>query len=151
MKQTIIPAGYRLSVTSWENDGDAYHIEIIEGLTKERVDYALELCNLFQSRSYNTDCFGNMYQPNMKERLAAEDAIRAVLEKHRAVLTTYELEQLAIESDLINQYGGPEFNQIVGEFLSSSEDYLYRAYHDAKVEFVPSAIIMEDVTGEFDV
>ena len=32
IKSTTIPAGYRLTVKSWENDGDANEAKIIEGI-----------------------------------------------------------------------------------------------------------------------
>ena len=147
MTQTIIPVGYRVTITSWENDGDNYQDTIHEGQTKERVEYILELCKLFN----RDDELGNMIEPNDKERLAAEDAIRVVMEKHRAVLTEDELEQLAIESDPNNKYGGPEFSGVVSEYLDSSEYYLYRVYDSAKVEYIPHEIRMDDVTGLFDV
>lgn len=152
-KQTIIPAGYRVTITSWENDADNYADTIHEGLTKERVEFILELCNLFLSKNgqygKKGKGFGNMYEPGHDEQLAAEAAIRVVMEKHRAVLTEDELEQLAIESDPDDEYGGPEFSEMVSTFLDSSEDYYYRVYSGAKVELIPHEIRMEDVTDQF--
>lgn len=154
MTQTIIPAGYRLSVTSWENDADNYQTTVHEGLSKERVKYILELCKLFYSKNSPLKnkgvCFGNMYEPSDVQREDADDAIRAVMEKHRAVLNEDELEQLAVETDPEDEYSGPEFNYIVCEFLGYSEDYLYRVYDKATVEFIPQEIRI-DVSTEFDV
>jgi hypothetical protein len=154
MTQTIIPAGYRLSITSWENDADAYHTEIIEGLTRERVEYLLELCKLFYSGSNNNDAtFGNMYEYSNginALRRKAEDAIRVVMEKHKPVLDEFELEQLAAEYDPEDKYSGPEFGEIISDLLHYSENYVYRVYDTAKVEYIPHEIRMDDVTGQFD-
>jgi hypothetical protein len=146
-KQTIIPAGYRVTVTSWENDADNYKDTIHEGLSKERVEYILELCNLFKSGSNNGGkTFGNMHESTPLSRVAkAEQAVRAVLEKYRAVLNECELENLECEE------GDMEVCEVVNEFIDSSEYYFFRVYDIAKVEHIPHQIVMEDVTGDFDV
>ena len=150
--QTVIPAGYRVTITSWENDADNYKDTIHEGLSKERVEYILELCKLFKSGSNNGGAtFGNMYDPDEEEIERADAAIRGVLEKYRPVLDEYELEQLDIVADPDDEYSGPEFSAIVSEFLDSSEGYQYRVYDGAKVEYIPHKITMEDVTSQFKV
>jgi hypothetical protein len=149
MKQTIIPAGYRVTIASWENDADNYKDKIHEGLSKERVEYILELCNLFKSGSNNGGkTFGNMneYSRNARDNLAkAEQAVMTVLEKHRAVLDECELANLEGPEDEM------EVCEIVNEFIGSSEDYIFRVYDGAKVEYIPHEIRMEDVTSQFEV
>ena len=145
MKQTIIPAGYRVTITSWENDGDNYKDTIHEGLTKERVEYILELCKLFKSKNRDKNCFGNMYEPSPNEYEKAEKAVRVVLEKHRATLNHCELANLEADE------GDMDVGEIVNEFLDSSEHYAFRVYHKTKVEHIPHQITMEDVTGDFNV
>lgn len=146
-KQTIIPAGYRITITSWENDADNYKDTIHEGLSKERVEYIIELCKLFKSGSNNGGkTFGNMHESsrNVLTMIAnAEKAVRTILEKYRAVLNECELENL--EADKIG------LTEIVSEFIGFSEDYIFRVYSKAKVEHIPHQITMEDVTGDFNV
>lgn len=159
MTQTIIPAGYRLSITSWENDADAYHTMILEGLTRERVVYLLELCKLFYSRSKNdTTTFGNIYDSGygadgkVGELLRkADDAIRKVMERHVPVLSEFELEQLDTAYDPADKYSGPDFHEIISGLLHYSETYIYRVYDGAKVEYIPHEIRMDDVTVQFEV
>jgi len=152
MTQTIIPAGYRVTITSWENDGDHYENTVHEGLTKERVEYILELCNLFKSdSSTGGKTFGNLYEPDRTERAEAESAITVVMEKHKPVLTKYELKQLTAVAVPNEPYSGPEYGDIVRELVGYSEYYTYRVYDGAKVEFIPNEITMEDVTGQFKV
>jgi hypothetical protein len=42
-----IPAGYQLSITSWENDGDNYKTKILYGLTREDVQFYLHFLKPF--------------------------------------------------------------------------------------------------------
>jgi hypothetical protein len=150
MTQTIIPAGYRLSVTSWENDADNYQTTVHEGLEEERVEYILELCKLFKSKK-RKGCFGNMYDPSEIEREEVAEAIRAVMEKHRAVLTLEEIEVLDTPIIPEEEYADEGFSDVVCAFLECSPDYAYRVYERAKVEHIPHEIRMEDVTKQFKV
>ena len=60
-KHLIVPKGYTLSITSWENDGDYYATNDYtvdnKGLAKEILDF----CNLCASGSNNTTTVGNGY------------------------------------------------------------------------------------------
>ena len=147
MKQTIIPAGYRVTISSWENDADNYKDTIHEGITKERVEYILELCKLFKSGCNNGGkTFGNMTEYGGNARFAkAALSVRAVLEKHRAVLNECELENLECDEDEMAVCA------VVYEFLDSSEYYLFRVYDVAKVEYIPHEIRMDDVTKQFNI
>jgi hypothetical protein len=150
MTQTIIPAGYRLSITSWENDADAYHTEIVEGISKERVEFILELCRLFRSKNQKPGCFGNMYDDYSNrsdpKRKQAYEAIAVVMEKHRPVLTECELANL---DAVASEEDEPEFAEIVSNFLHYGENFVFRVYDGAKVEYIPHEIRMDDVTGQF--
>jgi hypothetical protein len=159
MKQTIIPAGYRLSITSWENDGDNHQTEVLQGLSKERVEYLLAVCKLFTSGSNNNGAtFGNMYEGSAYQRAGACVAIAQVMEQHRDALTDGELEMLSeivldeendeYDEDTIADFG---LDDIVSELLSYSECYTYRVYDGAEVEYIPHEIRMDDVTGQFEV
>lgn len=54
-KETIIPAGYRLSVTSWANDADNYKNEMVEGLTLDEVKFRVDFIKLFTSKNNRND------------------------------------------------------------------------------------------------
>ena len=157
--ETIIPAGYRVSVTSWENDADNYKTNVFEGLTKERVEFLAELLPHFYSGSNNRGkTFGNMYEPSDSRYAEAAARIREVMERHRAGLTEDELEILdetaGINLKDATEGGGSDmynFGEIVGEFLSYSEDYSFRVFDTMQVEFVPHEIRMKNVTKEFKI
>jgi hypothetical protein len=132
MKDTIIRQGYRLTVLSWENDGDHYATKTLDGLTKEEVACYVELCQLFANE------FGNMYEPSADELQVADDAVRDVVQKHRGALSTKDTE------DLLRYPAG-----YMVRFLSSSEHYTFRVCESCKVEYVPADIVLKDVTDEF--
>jgi hypothetical protein len=44
----IIPPGYQLHITSWENDADNYKTEILSGLTKEDVQFYIHFLSHFE-------------------------------------------------------------------------------------------------------
>ena len=49
-KTVLIPAGYRVEVTSWENDGDNYNTKSISGIKSESaVKFIVEICKLHKS------------------------------------------------------------------------------------------------------
>jgi hypothetical protein len=146
MKQTVIPAGYRVTISSWENDADARQDEILEGLTKERVQYLVDLCSLFKSSSQGKQYHGNMYDPSEKEIHRACLAIVLVMNKHREALTEDELEVLN-EDDLGSI--GDFMTDFLGELLGRSENYWVRVFDGMKIEYVPVSIILNDVTEEF--
>ena len=44
-----IPAGYRLNITTWENDADHYMTQVIDGLTEKQVRFYIDLASHFKS------------------------------------------------------------------------------------------------------
>jgi hypothetical protein len=146
MTKTIIPAGYRLTIMSWENDMDACKNEILEGLTKERVEFLIELCSLFKSRSCGKSFYGNMYEPSELERNDACLAVAIVMSKHFDVLEDDEKCMLGLSEDDSIQDFVVEF---MGDMLGYGEGYWVRVFDGAKVEYTPVEIILNDVTSQF--
>ena len=149
MSKTIIPAGYRVTIMSWENDMDACASEILEGLTKERVEFLVDLCSLFKSASRSTKTkkyYGNMYEPSESEVNNACKVIQKVMNTHREALSEDELAALD-EDDLgvINDFMG----DYLGDLLGRSENYWVRVFDGMKIQWVEKAITLEDVTGDF--
>lgn len=46
-----VQPGYRLSLTSWENDADDFRTVVLSGLTKEDVEFYLNLAHIFHMDS----------------------------------------------------------------------------------------------------
>jgi hypothetical protein len=126
----IIKAGYRLSVTSWENDGDNYQTHSIDGLNEEKVKNLIELVSLFESRNSSKNKFGNIYEANKFER-----------------------ENLDLElKQFLNALGDVDI--IKDHWLSSlglfrTGDFYTRVFEEFTVEYVPTEIVIEDVTKKF--
>lgn len=146
-KQTIIPAGYRLTITSWENDGDHYQTIVVAGLTTARVRFIIELCKLFRSHHSVPGCFGNLYDPTTREIHQANEAVARVFQKHRSALTDDELEMLDGNSEP-DEEGLAVY---VTDFIGQSDDFAFRVFSKAVVESIPAAIYIEDVSAEFGV
>ncbi len=142
-KFTEIKAGYRLTVTSWENDGDNYNTKSQDGLTKEESVFLVELITLFKSRHNRhglSRTFGNMYDPSDKEIEEFNTATSAVVSKHNVASMSFSEYFQPIDLD-VTEYlydlgltGGEQFTRVMESYT---------------VEFIPCPIRIEDVTEEF--
>lgn len=138
MKTTTIPAGYRLTIVSWENDGDAYTTQTISGLGSEMVHFYVGLAQLCE------DDWGNMYQPSEKERVEFKAAcVKMVREK---------LEQSKLPVDW-NKFCNEEIADMCMDHRDTlgllSSDYFTRVTESILVEYVPEKIILQNVTADF--
>ena len=78
-KFTIIPAGYRVTIMSWENDFDAHRTVTKSGLSFDEVKFHLELCSLLEIEQH-----GNMLDGENDEDYIA--AIADVVEKYKTLI-----------------------------------------------------------------
>lgn len=135
---STIKPGYRITVTSWENDADNYNTKTLDGLTEHEAGYHVDLLKLIAGSHCNDKTvFGNMYEPRDSEVEAFEKAVTEVLEKHKKLEAGYDPLDIAI--DMLYVYTG------------GSEGYLTRVVESIVVEFVPHEIIIEDVSKQFGV
>lgn len=151
MASTIIKPGYRLSVASWENDGDYPHTKVVEGLTKEQVAFWVDICKLHYSKNdFTNKGSGNLYEPDTNEQHAYAAAITGVLFKYPEMV-----EELGIEFDAdagetlaMAVHDAPlEFAYEVG--LSGTDGQFTRVLESFTVELVPTQIELLDVTSDF--
>ena len=56
-KYNEIKAGYRITVDSWENDGDHNNTKSREGLTKEETAFDIDLLRAYE-KHYGNECHG---------------------------------------------------------------------------------------------
>ena len=135
---STIKAGYRLTVTSWENDADNYRTISRDGLTETQVKGYVDMLKLLMG-SYCNDrkVFGNLYEPTEFEEEDFCNAIRPVMDKH------------GIEYD--NEYPTDTFCDIAGDFTGYGEGYMTRVVESMTVEYVPQEIVIEDVSKTFGV
>lgn len=130
----ILPKGYTLSVTSWENDGDYYNTEDYTVDSKDIAKELLDFCNLCKSGSNNKTTIGNGYA-NSRQALIVE------FFKQHQLLSEY-LEIDVNDKDSIMD----AFYELTCELFGSSEYYDCRAFSDATVIYSPVDVYAEKVT-----
>ena len=136
---STIKAGYRITVTSWENDADNYNTETCDGLSEDTARFHIDLLKLIAGSNCNDNTvFGNMYEPGDEELEVFEEAATKVLEKHDQFDSKYDA--LDIATDIIGNYTG-----------YSSDGFYTRVAESIVVEYVPQEIIIEDVSSKFGV
>lgn len=148
---TTIPAGYRLTITSWENDADNYKTVIIEGLTNERASYLADLCKLLSddnprnnqsSEGYKgrDKRYNNMYEPGRKEIDMLMEELDKIVLKHGQHLS----------EDVVPGHDAAEYGyEELYELGLSGGDFFTRCCSEWKIEHIPNDVIMLDVTDNF--
>jgi len=146
---TTIPAGYRISVTSWENDADNYRTECLEGLSKEVVSFYVDFSKLFTSKNNRSDKgFGNLYEPNDSERQALTNAFTKVVEKHKDTFLALCKDWNYDETPTDEEYQDICY-ELHHELFGGSEYFYTRVLDSYKVEYTPTEVRLEDVTYQF--
>lgn len=131
----IIPAGYKVIVTSWENDADYYRTEYLQGLSQEELNIVLELIELFRD-SKNPDYIGNvsnMTYDNSPEKVT--NILNNFYKKHKnSELFKYVDSEYTIENE-------EDYSEIVFELLyelglsGNSEYFLTRVVDSITVYY----------------
>lgn len=146
MKYNTIPAGYRLTVTSWENDGDNYNTKTLDGLTLEKVSYLVDLCKILGSSNAQIGNFGNLYDPSETEVLKLSKRIKAIIEKYPTIKADFFSMHTAEDGEeSYPDYAAEELYELAlvgGEFFT-------RVCESFVVEYVPQEIVIEDITDKF--
>lgn len=148
MTTTTIPAGYRITTTTWENDADNYNTEILEGQTKEQVQFYVALAKLFGSSSNSEHDIGNLYEPVEAELAKVAEVSRELFAKFPAVLQ--EFAELKLEDlDDLNTACNTLFEMASNIGAAGSSEFYTRVVSSQKIEFIPQDIILQDVTEVF--
>lgn len=133
---SAIKAGYRITVTSWENDADNYNTKSCDGLSEDQARFHVDLLKLIDgSHCNNNTVFGNMYEPDDEQLEAFEAAAAKVLEKHNQLDSKYDTLDIAMG--------------IIGDYTGYGEGFYTRVAESIVVEYVPQEIIIEDVSSKF--
>jgi hypothetical protein len=139
--KTIIPAGYRLTVTSWENDADNYNTVVLEGLTLEQVTFNVELCKLFENSTDWENLLCNLYEPDDEDVARVHAALIPLMKK-------FHPEEVArCEGD--DEMLGDIAMDYLGDLSLTYGEWFTRVCESWKVEYIPNEIILEDVTEKF--
>lgn len=146
-----IKQGYRISVTTWENDADNYNTKTLDGLTREVVEFYVEFAKLHKSKnSYtsNVKCWGNMYEPSDEEIEEYVTAMRPLFKKYINVVASF------YDSDFSPEWiEHDDFSDMIGNVswdlgICSGEFYT-RVVDKIEIQCIPQDIEMLDCTDEF--
>lgn len=136
MKYTRIPAGYRVTITSWENDGDNRNTAYIGGLSWDQVRLLVKLAELFHSHNQQGErWYGNLYSPTDAEREVVGCAIQTTFDKYNTHEPTWSIDRCR---DMLADL----------QLMGCSEFYT-RVLDNVVVEYYPDAFDIEDVTDQF--
>lgn len=146
---TTIKAGYRLTVTSWENDGDHYNTKVSEGWTKDEVAFLVPFIKT------TCDLLGNEYEPEDSVIEKATSKILKVVDDHPSVHESDKLKCYftpATEDEKSSEYYSPleGVSELIYDFVGSSECSWTRVCESIKVEYIPQDIMIRDVTAQFN-
>ncbi len=148
-----IPAGYRITIKSWENDLNCEATTILEGLVKEQIQYVVELCSLFKRRTK----FSNLYEPSSTVQRDLAKTVAEIILRHQP--HSYDSEGIveslvkeAVDSDNYDQLIEFCRDDIFPKYMSSGDSsypFFTRVCESMKVEYIPETIRILNVTEEF--
>ena len=140
---STIKAGYRVTVTSWENDGDNYNTLSKDGMTAEAARLVYQLLSLLEGD------LGNMYEPDEEECELLTEAVIPIIKQNLSILGEFGY-SVYKQSDVdFPMYATQVATSIIGDFTGFSEGYYTRKVESIVVEYVPAEIVIQDVTHEF--
>ena len=127
-----IKKGYLIEVTSWENDGDNYKTETLEGLSASEAEFYAEVCALFHS-DYGRGNPGKYGNTNIEEYCEGETSglvldLTELAMKHELSVEDYAHEDLV--DDLIGCWNDGEY---------------YRVCESIKAFYNPFDVVMAEV------
>ena len=136
-----IKAGYRITVDSYENDGDSSNTNSIDGLSELEAKFHVELLSLYTSEGG----FGNVYDFDDSEFPTEDDYNKARL----AIVSKPEYQQFISDWYIKNpEYFADAGSDIISDYTGDSE-WATRQVESILVEYVPEEITLEDVTSQF--
>jgi hypothetical protein len=135
-----IKAGYRLTVKSWENDGDHKQTIQKDGFELEDVKFIVEVLSLYR---FN---LGNIYEPTDKQLKEEKSVLRKIVDKYpnaQKVLKLIDTKDMKNDDSIIECV----HESILSEFMENGEFYT-RKCESLTVEYIPVEIDIEDVTNK---
>ena len=136
MKYTRIPAGYKIEVTTWENDGDDYHTTHIAGLGLDEVRLLVKLAELVYSHNrLGERSYGNIYEPTEEQCDDLDRAIQTTFDKYNTQSITWSVDRCC--------------DKLVDLHLMGCSEFHTRVLSKIVVEHYPVALHIEDVTEQF--
>ncbi len=143
MTTTVIPAGYRITITSWENDADNYNTKVMEGQTELDVKFWVDVCKMFRSKNRDKNAFGNMYDPSESEIEKFGTAAFALFQRHPEWVKSADFSTIDVE------HAGEYLHEVAYDVALTGGEFYTRVFDTIKIEYIPQQIELEDVTSKF--
>lgn len=145
MSKTIIPAGYRVTVVTWENDADNYRTKVLEGLSESKARYLAEMADMFTRKNCHRGLnIANLFEPSERDMDRVFEAFRVFAEKHPNEF--FYDDDFDIEND-------EHLGDVIGDHLHKiglcGGEFYTRVTDSIKVEYIATAIELQDVTKDF--
>lgn len=147
-----IKAGYRLTVTSWENDADNYRTVSVDGLSEEHCRELVRLCELLYSRHRDRKkkTYGNLINRGWRE----DDEYGEFM---AAAISLFDFDRIfrqqEEEGDSVEPFDeeakGYYISDLLHELGLSSETFATRVVETIEVSFTPTDVELDDVTSKF--
>ena len=136
----LIPAGYRFTFNSWENDGDNKRTIVMEGVSEKEAHLFANLAKLIKLRGTGLE---NAYDPDKKAKQKAYEKLFPLFEAHREVFDDDDFELFVGNVGQMVDY--------ISEYMLgySDEEYWLRVLESYKIEYIPQEIKIDDVTDKF--
>jgi len=146
----MIPRGYQLQITSWENDGDYYNTQIVNGLTASQAAFYVEFAELFGDSGIET---GNCCDNEEVEWAKLYKAVLEICERYPNAFASFVYDNWINDldkacRDALADPGDEEaedeartiIHEIAHELLDSSEFYVFRVFESAKIFYFPEDV-----------
>ncbi len=134
----MIPKGFQITVSSWENDADNYKKAVKNGLGLEELKFFYELASLFKDNSK----ISNLYDPDDEK-----------LELLNSTLIKFSKKY----PDFIKQFDSTDDETIIDAVMDhmhelelTGEDFTTRVTSKIEVEYIPENVYTVDLTDKMD-
>lgn len=139
-KKLIVKKGYTLTVTSWENDGDASQTlsKTVETKEEAQVWYEMmQLCKSQNNQPKGVIKLGNSYDGLDYQQ--KEVAIEFLKKYHKILIPNENINDIDDE-DLVDI-----FCDLAGELLGYGENYACRVMESCMVTYSPEDVFLDEV------
>lgn len=166
-KQKSIKAGYRVHVTTWENDGDNYKTKTVEGLTENETHFLVEFCKLFYSGNQQDGCYGNLCHGEVCKHALVKDVVKIakklpvdgkifgslqeVVGEFNKIIDglTEDIDYLDLDKEFVKS-SFAVISYIASLFgFTQSEYYTFRVFSEIEIDYIPNEVIIQDATHKF--
>jgi hypothetical protein len=148
-KELLYPAGYRLTIHSWENDVDNTKTNIVAGLTERQAQIMVSIAKLFKYRHNSVAGIGNMYEPNDEEMIESGHKLLETLSLQGCLINKddelYEVEPWLCFEELFSKETGHEFY----ELGLTSDEFFTRVAESIDVSLLEEPIYVVSANEKF--